>query len=45
MTSGGMTAGTVPLSSIYAQALGIEASEALTKMAPATELGNIVAIV
>ncbi len=45
MTSGGMTAGTVPLSSIYAQALGIEASEALTKMAPATVLGNIVAII
>jgi len=45
MTSGGMTAGTVPLSSIYAQALNIEASAALTKMAPATVLGNCVAIV
>lgn len=45
MTSGGMTAGTVPLSSIYAQALGIDASVALTKMAPATVLGNCVAIV
>ena len=45
MTSGGMTAGTVPLSSIYAQTLGVEASDVLTKMAPATVLGNIIAIV
>lgn len=45
MTSGGMTAGTVPLSSIYSQALGVEASAVLTKMAPATVLGNCVAIV
>lgn len=45
MTSGGMTAGTVPLSGIYAQALGIQASEALTKMAPATVLGNCIAII
>ena len=45
MTSGGMTAGTVPLSGIYAEALGIDASEALTKMAPATVLGNCTAII
>ncbi len=45
MTSGGMTAGTVPLSTIYAQELGISASAVLTKMAPATVLGNCVAIV
>lgn len=45
MTSGGMTAGTVPLSGIYAQALGIDPSEAITRMAPATVLGNIAAIV
>ena len=45
MTSGGMTAGAVPLSSIYAQALGQEAGEVLTRIAPATVLGNIVAIV
>ena len=45
MTSGGMTAGTVPLSSIYSQALGVDASDVLTKMAPATVLGNIVAII
>lgn len=45
MTSGGMTAGTVPLSAMYSQALGVPASEVLTKMAPATVLGNCVAIV
>lgn len=45
MSSGGMTAGTVPLSSIYSQALGVDAAEVLTKMAPATVLGNCVAIV
>lgn len=45
MTSGGMTAGTVPLSAMYSQALGVEASSVLTKMAPATVLGNCVAIV
>lgn len=45
MTSGGMTAGTVPLSSIYSEALGVDSSAILTKMAPATVLGNCVAIV
>ena len=45
MTSGGMTAGTVPLSDIYAQALGADPSAMLTKMAPATVLGNCVAII
>lgn len=45
MTSGGMTAGTVPLSGIYSQALQTDASAVLTKMAPATVLGNCVAIV
>ena len=45
MTSGGMTAGTVPLSAIYSEALGVDAGEVLTKMAPATVLGNCVAIV
>lgn len=45
MTSGGMTAGTVPLSSIYSETLGVEASMILTKMAPATVLGNCVAII
>ena len=45
MTSGGMTAGTVPLSEMYSQALGVEAADVLTKMAPATVLGNCVAII
>ena len=45
MTSGGMTAGTVPLSAIYSETLGVDTSEVLTKMAPATVLGNCVAIV
>ena len=45
MTSGGMTAGTVPLSSIYAAQLGLEASDVLTRMAPATVLGNCIAII
>lgn len=45
MSSGGMTAGTVPLSGIYASALHADASYILARMAPATVLGNCVAIV
>ena len=45
MTSGGMTAGTLPLSEIFSQELGVEASAVLTRMAPATVLGNVVAVV
>ncbi|MEG2870017.1 MAG: 2-hydroxycarboxylate transporter family protein [Clostridium sp.] len=45
MTSGGMTAGTVPLSAIYASALGTDAGQILTRLAPATVLGNCVAII
>lgn len=45
MTSGGLTAGTVPLSSIYSQVLGEDPAVLLTRMAPATVLGNIIAIV
>ena len=45
MTSGGMTAGTLPLSEIFSHELGVEASEVLTRMAPATVLGNVTAIV
>lgn len=44
MTSGGMTAGAVPLSGIYAEATGIPEGEILTRIAPATVLGNIVSI-
>lgn len=45
MTSGGMTAGAVPLSGIYASVLGADAGQILTRLAPATVLGNCVAIV
>lgn len=45
MTSGGMTAGAVPLSSMYAQALNGDAGAILTRIAPATVLGNVVVIV
>ena len=45
MTSGGMTAGAVPLSSMYASALGQDAGDILTRIVPATVLGNIIAIV
>ena len=45
MTSGGMTAGAVPLSSIYAEQLGVSAADVLNRMAPATVLGNCIALV
>lgn len=45
MTSGGMTAGSVPLSAMYASVLGTDAGQILTRLAPATVLGNCVAIV
>lgn len=45
MTSGGMTAGAVPLSAMYSSVLGADAGEILTRIAPATVLGNCVAII
>lgn len=45
MTSGGMTAGTVPLSTIYSSQLGVSAADVLNRMAPATVLGNCIALV
>ena len=45
MTSGGMTAGAVPLSTIYSAQLGIPAADALNRLAPATVLGNIIALI
>lgn len=45
MTSGGITAGTVPLSEVYSAQLGITAADALNRMAPATVLGNCFALV
>lgn len=45
MTSGGMTAGTVPLSAIYSAQLGIPTADVLNRMAPATVLGNCFALI
>ena len=45
MTSGGMTAGAVPLSEIYSAQLGIPAADALNRLAPATVLGNCIALI
>lgn len=45
MTSGGMTAGTVPLASIYSAQLGVSAADVLNRMAPATVLGNCLALI
>lgn len=45
MTSGGMTAGAVPLSEMYSSVLGSDAGSVLTRIAPATVIGNCVAIV
>lgn len=42
---GGMGAGAVPLAEIFANILGIEASEVLSKMVPAVVLGNMLAII
>ena len=45
MTGGGMTAGAVPLSAMYSSVLGTDAGQILTRIAPATVLGNCVAII
>ena len=45
MTSGGMTAGAVPLSMVYSEQLGIPAADILNRMAPATVLGNCIALI
>lgn len=45
MTSGGMTAGAVPLSAMYSSVLGTDAGQILTRIASATVLGNCVAII
>lgn len=45
MTSGGMTAGAVPLSAMYSSVLGTDAGQILRRIAPATVLGNCVAII
>ncbi len=45
MMGGGMGAGVVPLSGMYAQALGTDASMVISRMIPASTLGNVMAIV
>lgn len=45
MMGGGMGAGVVPLSGMYAEALGVEASGIISRMIPASTLGNVCAII
>ncbi len=45
MMGGGMGAGVVPLSGMYAEALGVDASSMISRMVPASTLGNVMAIV
>jgi len=45
MTSGGMTAGIIPMSEMYATQLGIPAADVLNRIAPASVLSNCIAIV
>ena len=45
MMGGGMGAGVVPLSGMYSEALGVDASGIISRMIPASTLGNVMAIV
>jgi Na+/citrate or Na+/malate symporter len=45
MMGGGMGAGVVPLSGMYAQALNTDAAGIISRMIPASTLGNVMAIV
>ena len=45
MMGGGMGAGVVPLSGMYAEALGVESGLIMSRMIPASTLGNVTAIV
>ena len=45
MMGGGMGAGVVPLSGMYAQALGVDVSGIISRMIPASTLGNVTAII
>lgn len=45
MMGGGMGAGVVPLSGMYAEALNVDASGIISRMIPASTLGNVTAIV
>ena len=45
MMGGGMGAGVVPLSGMYAEAQGVEAAGIISRMIPASTLGNVTAII
>ncbi len=45
MMSGGMGAGVVPLSGIYADATGIDKAQIVSQMIPASTIGNVLAII
>lgn len=45
MMSGGMGAGVVPLSGIYADATGLETAQIVSRMIPASTIGNVLAII
>jgi len=45
MMSGGMGAGVVPLSGIYASALGTDSASIVSSMIPASAIGNVLAII
>ncbi|MBE6062942.1 MAG: 2-hydroxycarboxylate transporter family protein [Clostridium butyricum] len=43
--AGGVGAGAVPLSSIYASALGVDASQVISRLIPTTAMTNVLAII
>lgn len=45
MMSGGMGAGVIPLSGIYANATGLDSAVIVSKMIPASTIGNVLAII
>lgn len=45
MMSGGMGAGVIPLSGIYANATGLDSAMIVSKMIPASTIGNVLAII
>lgn len=45
MMSGGMGAGVIPLSGIYANAAGVDSSGIISQMIPASAIGNVLAII
>lgn len=45
MMSGGMGAGVVPLSGIYADATGLDKAQIVSQMIPASTIGNVLAII